>query len=76
MVYCYKDKERECNENCAAFCSEKRHGVNCLDLATSIEGLERAKKLTSSTELNAVYMKVLSQTMDSFKEDVMGMMRD
>lgn len=67
---CYKDKGRPCNDECAAYCADQRHGVNCLDLATQLESLERAKHMSLSNELFAVNMKLLAAAMNSFRETI------
>jgi hypothetical protein len=66
--FCYKEGERPCNDTCTAYCASPRHGVNCLDLATQLESLERAKHMSLSNELYAVNAKLLAHALNSFKE--------
>jgi len=68
--YCYRDSERRCNDTCTAYTDEEKHGTHCLDLALQVEGMERSRHLSHASELNAVYMKVLSNTIKVFSENI------
>ena len=68
IKYCYKAQDRVCDDNCTAYCASKRHGVNCLDLATQLESLERAKHMSLSNELYAVNAKLLANCLSSFQD--------
>jgi len=65
---CYKEQSRACNDTCTAYCASERHGVNCLELATQLESLERAKHMSLSNELYAVNARLLAHALNSFKD--------
>jgi len=71
--YCYRDKDRKCDESCAAYAAEEKHGTSCMDLALQAEGMERSRHLSHASELNAVYMKVLSGTIKVFADKIQGL---
>ncbi len=71
--FCYRDSTRACNESCTAYSVEAKHGTHCIDLALQAEGMERSKHISQASELNAVYMKVLSSTIKSFSESIKGL---
>jgi hypothetical protein len=66
--YCYKDGSRICDDSCTAYCIDPRHGVHCLDLASQLESLERAKHMSLSNELYAVNAKLLASSLNSFRD--------
>ena len=68
MTQCFKDKDRRCDEECEAYCSSERHGTNCLELATRVETGERIGQLKIAYDLNSLFLHVLSQSMESFKD--------
>ena len=70
MKNCFKDANRPCNDACAAYCAQTRHGVHCLELATNMESCERAKHMSMSNELYAITAKMLSKQMRSFENTV------
>jgi hypothetical protein len=79
---CFKDKERACDESCEAFCSDPRHGTNCLDLAVRIESNARKKEAISSQEENRHSRDLHSYMLNSFvksshalRETIQNMMR-
>lgn len=75
MSKCYKDKERQCDSECAAYCEEKRHGTHCLALAVHVELEKRLESFMCSSDIHSYYLKTLSQSMDALKDTVVGMMK-
>ena len=74
-MVCYRDKERTCNDKCAAYCKIQRHSTNCLELATQIEVSNRMRGVQLSNDLNTFYSKVLAIAMNSFRETLQSAMR-
>jgi hypothetical protein len=75
MAKCYKEKERQCDSECAAYCEEKRHGIHCLALAVHLELEKRVGDFICSSDINSYFLKALSMSMDSLKDTVVGMMK-
>jgi len=73
-MYCHKNAERACNDSCSAYCSDARHGTNCLELATMMESCARAKHMALSNELYAANTRLLFQELQSFESTIKGML--
>lgn len=74
MAKCYKDKERECDSECAAYCEEERHGTHCLALAVHLEMERRMTDFMCSSDIHSYFLKSLSQSMNSLKDTIVGIM--
>lgn len=68
MTYCFKDKERRCDDNCEAYTEDERNDTHCLDLATRVQVGKNFKDFINSNDLNSFFINTLCQAMDSFKE--------
>ena len=67
---CFKDKERICNEDCAAHIAEDDRddsGLTCLELRTQDELLKRMETMTCSNDVNSFYMRVLAMSVSGLK---------
>ena len=72
MAKCYKDKERQCDEDCEAYCSEKRHGTHCLALAVQLEVGNRLDSFMVSSDVHSFFLKSVAQAIDSLKDSIKG----
>lgn len=75
MLKCYHDKERLCDSECSAYSEEKKHGTHCLALAAHLELARRMKNFESSSDIHSYFLKVVSQSVDSLKETILGIMK-
>lgn len=70
MKQCYKDPNRPCNDECAAYSEKARHGTHCLELASRLEANERIQQTQFATEVNSLYMKILAESMNDFRQTI------
>lgn len=75
MAKCYKDKERICDIECAAYCEDVRHGTHCLALAVQWELAGRMERFECSSDIHSFFLKSVSQSVDSLKEAFIGLMK-
>lgn len=68
MPKCYKDKERECDIECAAYCEDMRHDTHCLALAAQWELAKRMESFECASDIHSYFLKVVSQSIDSLKD--------
>ena len=71
---CYKDVNRDCNEECAAYVSSLRHGTPCLELSVNVELIDRLKEQVLSNNLNSASNKMLADTIAPLGEGLKLMM--
>lgn len=75
MAQCYKDKERQCDLECAAYSEEKKHGTNCLALAAQWELARRMENFECASDIHSYFLKAVSESVDSLKETFAGLMK-
>lgn len=85
MKKCYKDKERLCDDECAAFV-EQDQGANCLELASLADvskylrlatdsAVKAVKTSAVSRDINSFYMKLMVEALQSLGSDLKGILK-
>lgn len=75
MLKCYKDKERECDSECAAYCEDLRHDTHCLALAAIWELARRMDNFECASNIHSYYLKSVSESVESVVETFSGLVK-
>lgn len=77
-MICYKDKERICDQECAAFIDLGGDGIKgivsgglsrpscCLELNVSVELTRRLEAMECSNNVNSFYMRLMAKEVQKF----------